>query len=303
MSKVLVSGLANLEVSLNIGQFPIQYSSVNFSFFGINSGIGGVGYNIAKALTILGSQVNFVSMLGTDFAAKVILGTLEAQQINTDFIVTPITQTAHSVVLYDKLGQRQVNTDLKDILDQSYPLDKFELALADSDLVILTNIAYSKKFIPQVTKAGKLLTTDLQAISNLDDDYNAVFMQAANILFMSHERLPLPPQKWAKAVINRFGTDIVVVGLGNEGAILALKEGNVLEKVAAVTSRPVVNTVGAGDALFSSFLHFYNKYKDPYQALKKAVLFASYKIGESGSSNGFLTELELEDLYQQLTIG
>ena len=50
------------------------------------------------------------------------------------------------------------------------------------------------------------------------------------------------------------------------------------------------NTVGAGDALVSAFVHFYLKGEAPVEALRKASYFASYKIGESGASKGFLTE-------------
>ena len=50
----------------------------------------------------------------------------------------------------------------------------------------------------------------------------------------------------------------------------------------------MVNTIGAGDALFSGFIHFYLKSKNPYQALQKAMLFASYKIGSTGAADGFL---------------
>ena len=66
--------------------------------------------------------------------------------------------------------------------------------------------------------------------------------------------------------------------------------------IPAVSIRPVVNTVGAGDALFSAFAHFYVKGNDPTEALSKATVFASYKIGESGASKGFLTEDALSAL-------
>ena len=60
---------------------------------------------------------------------------------------------------------------------------------------------------------------------------------------------------------------------------------------------PVVNTVGAGDALFSCFLHSYAKGLSPLESLHRAQLFASAKIGTSGASNGFITEQQLESLY------
>ena len=58
----------------------------------------------------------------------------------------------------------------------------------------------------------------------------------------------------------------------------------------------VVNTVGAGDALFASFLHFYAKGLHPVDCLNRAQIFAAAKIRTSGASNGFVTEAEVEEM-------
>ena len=65
-----------------------------------------------------------------------------------------------------------------------------------------------------------------------------------------------------------------------------------------MTTRPVVNTIGAGDALFSGFLHAQSQMHDPFEAMRKARLFASWKIGVSGAADGFLNASELDALYQ-----
>ena len=64
-----------------------------------------------------------------------------------------------------------------------------------------------------------------------------------------------------------------------------------------MTTRPVVNTIGAGDALFSAFLHGYARSRDPYHALKMAIVFASYKIGAASAAEGFLDEAGLDELF------
>ncbi|HEX7973799.1 MAG TPA: carbohydrate kinase family protein, partial [Anaerolineales bacterium] len=89
---------------------------------------------------------------------------------------------------------------------------------------------------------------------------------------------------------------IVVVGLGAEGALLGVREEGRIVRQPALFTRPVVNTIGAGDALFSAFIHAYSQGGDPYQALYRASLFASYKIGETGAAEGFLTGAQLDDL-------
>ena len=50
MKKILVSGLINTETTVKIKQFPIEYFPIDYSFFGVNTRVSGVAYNLAKAL-------------------------------------------------------------------------------------------------------------------------------------------------------------------------------------------------------------------------------------------------------------
>lgn len=77
--------------------------------------------------------------------------------------------------------------------------------------------------------------------------------------------------------------------------MLAVRRDEFLARYPAVFTRRVVNTIGAGDALFSAFLDRYSRTKNPYRALQAAMVFASYKIGEKGAAQGFLTGKELDD--------
>jgi acarbose 7IV-phosphotransferase len=69
--------------------------------------------------------------------------------------------------------------------------------------------------------------------------------------------------------------------------------------VPAVTTRAIASTVGAGDAMFAAFCHVYAKTGNPHEALAKATVFASYKIGEVGGAKGFLDEEALERLWNE----
>lgn len=296
MAKILVCGHTNMETTVAVDQFPIAYSPMRYPFFGVQTAVSGVGYNIAKALTTLGSDVHFLTLVGDDLPGRQIKQQAKIDGIDPQYIVAAMPQTAQSVILYDKQGKRQGYTDLKNVQERPYPPHLFREALKGSDLTILCNINYTRPFLKQAQKAAVPIATDVHTIANLDDDYNRDYMVAATILFMSDEHLPVSPEKWAKQVQNRFGTEIVVIGLGAKGALLAVKVDNFCERLPAVSTRPVINTIGAGDALFSAFNHFYHASQEPYTALQKAILFASYKIGAAGAAAGFLTELELEDL-------
>ena len=61
--KILVSGLLNIETTVAVRGFPINYYPIDYPFFGIDSNVSGVGFNIAKAMTALGDEVNLISCL------------------------------------------------------------------------------------------------------------------------------------------------------------------------------------------------------------------------------------------------
>jgi ribokinase len=299
MPKILVSGLINIETTLRVERFPIPYSPIFYPFFGVNSSVSGVGYNIARALTTLGDEVHLLSMIGKDPQAELVRLALENDHISPDNVLPMLNQTAQSVILYDGEGRRQVNVDLKDVQDFAYPENRFKHAAAASDLLVLCNINFSRPFLEPARRSGKRVATDVHAISTLDDSYNMDFMRAAHILFMSHEWLPARLEDWTRQVWKRYGTDILVIGMGGEGLLLAVRADNFIERLPAVKTMPVVNTIGAGDALFSCFMHVFSQTNDPYLAARKALVFASYKIGVTSAADGFLDEAGLEDWFSK----
>jgi ribokinase len=209
-------------------------------------------------------------------------------------LVLDAGHTAQSVIVYDRDGRRQIHVDLKDLQERVYPPEAFARALAGCDACALGNINFSRPFLAEARRAGRLVATDVHALADLDDDYNRDFMQAADILFMSHERLPVAPEAWAREALGRYGNEIVVIGLGADGALLAVKREDVIRRYPAATPRKVVNTIGAGDALFSAFLDGYVRTRDPHAALRRAQVFAAHKIGATGAADGFLDAVALD---------
>ena len=299
MANILVSGLINLETTLKVEGFPINYNPVNYPFFGVNSAISGVGFNLAKALTVLGDSVAFLSLIGQDPAAELVRLALDRAGIQGNRVLASLPATCQSVILYDGSGRRQIYTDLKDVQQQVYPIEAFEAAAQVSDTLALCNINFSRPMLQKACQAGKRIATDLHTLSDLEDEYNRDFMAAADILFMSDERLPVAPEEWVRRIWNRYKAEIVVIGLGAQGALLGIRSQRQMVRFPAVYTRPIVSTIGAGDALFSAFLHSYLHNENPELALQKAIVFASYKIGETSAAEGFLNASSLEDWIQK----
>jgi len=302
MATILVSGLINIETTLRVEHFPIHYVPVRYLFDEINSTVSGVGYNVAKALRVLGDEVRLLSIIGKDPFARWVVDELAKDGISNAYILPNSDDTARSIILFDQEGKRQINLDLKEIQQLEYPSDIFDEAVKGCELVALCNINFSRPMLKRAQTAGKIIATDVHTINDLDDEYNLDFMKAANILFMSDEALPLDPEAWIKEVISTYGTDIIVVGMGKEGVLMSVKGDQFVGRFPALNVRPVKNTIGAGDALFSAFIHFFVRSRDPYHAIRKAILFASYKIGAKSAAEGFLTAEKLEKMVNHYEI-
>jgi ribokinase len=270
---------------------------VDYPFFGIDSSVSGVGYNVAKALGKLNNRIRLLSLIGKDSAAKQVYETLSLDNIPATYVLDRVAQTAQSVILFDQQGRSQIHVDLKNIQRQDYPVHHFEQAMITADLLALCNVNFSRPFLKASAKSGKLMATDVHAVSDLEDDFNRDFMEAADILFMSDELLPVEPEEWAKEVMGRYSPRILVIGLAEKGALLAVRDDEFSDCFPAVETRPIINTIGGGDALFSAFLHSYLQSGDPYEAIKKALVYASYKIGAQTASEGLLTNRQLQSLY------
>lgn len=289
---VLVSGLVNTETTAAVRGFPIRYYPIDYAFFGVDTAVSGVAFNLAKALKTLGDAVRLNTMTGSDFAAAYISQTLRELGIGTEFVQPRLRQTPSSVVLYDPDGKRQIYCDLKDIQETSCG---FDAAVLDGiDLVIACNINFNRPLLHLAKQAGKTVATDVHVLSDIHDEYNREFMQHADILFLSDEGVAGDYREFLEQLAQTYPCRIIVMGRGAMGASMYLRQTGHITDLSAASVGPVVNTVGAGDALFGSFLHFYAKGYSPEEALRRAQIFAACKITVSGASNGFVTEDTVE---------
>lgn len=297
MGLILVSGLVNIETTVRVRQFPINYYPIDYPFFGVHSGVSGVGYNIAKALNALHDDVQLLSMVGHDFQADYICSQLCSDGISTDGISAALQETASSVVLYDGDGKRQIYCDLKDVQQSHY--DFPGNICQSADIVVACNINFNRPLLHMAKSMGKTIATDVHVLSDIYDEYNREFLECADIVFLSDEAIGDHYRPFLWALAENYSMKIIVLGRGGKGAAMYLRDQNEIREYPAVRVGEVVNTVGAGDALFSAFVHYYIQGKGPEEALKRAQVFASKKISESGASRGFATQEEMEALWEQ----
>ncbi|MFC4584833.1 carbohydrate kinase family protein [Sphaerisporangium corydalis] len=193
-------------------------------------------------------------------------------------------------------GSRLGLPHLEPVNGVTYPSDVMDSMARDADLLVLTNAKFVRPLVGPMARLGVPIAVDVHLIADLDDEYNRPWLQAAEIIFCSHEILPCRPELWVQRIFDRYPRcRLTCVGLGSRGALLGIRDGRLLW-AKAVAPRGVVNTSGAGDALFATFLHVWAHTRDAASALRAAVLHAGWKIGHRLPVTASLTRVELADL-------
>ena len=157
------------------------------------------------------------------------------------------------------------------------------------------NINFNRPLLTLAKGRNKPVATDVHVLNSPDDEYNRDFMAAADILFLSDEGIKGDYREFMRSLHDRYQNKLIVLGMGKKGALLFDGSNGSFVELPAYSIGDVQNTVGAGDALFSSFIHYYAKGFSPADALDRAQLFAALKIQHSGGAKGFPSESEIEE--------
>ena len=291
MNNVVVVGPAELQETVKVNSKRISVQENDFTFDGIDTYIGGHGCNVARVLQKLGRKVSFVSLIGQDVIGDIVFNELIKSKISTEFIEKSLKESSHTVIAYDK-GFRKFFIDLKDVQQTDLSVN-CEKIISESDIVLASNINYARPIVDMARKMKKTIAIDIHDQDNVEDEYNKFFMENADILFMSNEKIIGKEKDFLKKLINRYDAKIIVIGMGSNGALMydEIKEVTLHYKPQMVKE---VNCVfGTGDAFFASFIHFYCKKGSSESALDLAMTYAEKKIRHKGPDTGLLTEEEL----------
>ena len=293
-SRIVVVGVASLYMSVGVPGFPVEHVPSATPDW-LRSGVTGSAAHIAKVLTTLGDEVRLCTLAGIDPAGLAIRADLRAAGLSGEGVVDAGV-TSLGVVLVSPDGSRMGYPYLAAVNAVGYPAGIFRHLATGASLAVLTNTRFASPLIRDAKELSVPVAVDVHLIADVDDAYNRPWLEAADIVFCSHERLPCAPEEWVARVFARYpGCEVVGIGAGADGAMLGLRDGTLVQ-AASVAPRGVVSTAGAGDALFASFLHGWLATGNPVRALSAAVLHAGWKVGSPLPGESSLTGAELAQL-------
>jgi sugar/nucleoside kinase (ribokinase family) len=296
MARIVVVGVASLYMAAGVGEFPLEGVQGSVPDW-MRAGVAGSAAHVAKVLSALGDEVRLCTLAGTDPAGLAVRADLRASGLSADGVIDA-GATSLGVALVAPDGSRLGLPYTAVVNAVGYPAERFRRLAAGADLAVLTRARFARPLIGCAQRLPVRIAVDVHLISDVSDPDSRPWLEAADIVFCSHERLPCPAEQWMARIFARYpGCEVVGIGRGADGALLGLRNG-MLIRAAALAPCGVVNTSGAGDTLFASFLHGWLATGNPVGALQSAVLHAGWRIGNPVPGAGALTETELARLSQ-----
>ncbi|MBR4719939.1 MAG: carbohydrate kinase family protein [Lachnospiraceae bacterium] len=296
MAKFAVAGIVQVETIVKVDDIPVKYSPVVNKPNTIFTYVGGDAYNERVALKALGDEVEFFSMIGKYdmkglFWEEDFLG-------EQDYVLPVLNDTPTAVILYDNKRQQQIFEDIKDMRNVEFNMTLFKEKIQDVDAVVLANANFCRPLAASAKEAGKLLAINFRGFTEEKMQYNEDFFRIADIIYVSDDNIVGSADEFVRKLADNYEARIIILGQGAAGLTIFSREDDLLAHYKPVKTNEIVNTSGAGNSLFSCFMHCYVSSGDAVHAIKNSLLFASYKIGYMGTSRGFLTEEELEHWYR-----
>jgi sugar/nucleoside kinase (ribokinase family) len=220
--------------------------------------LGGTSAGKALNLRRLGVDVALSTLLGDDDTGWRILQRLRAAGIDVIAGRSGNGSERH-VNLMDAAGDRvSIYLTLPVATSAGSDTDimqtRQDAALAAADVAVVDLADHSRRFLAMARTNGTAIWCDLHDYDGRSS-FHAEFRDAADVIFVSGERLPDPHRFLRDQIAS--GKQLVVCTQGADGAIALNSDGEMIE----VSAQPVpdlVDTNGAGDAFFAGFLaaHF-----------------------------------------------
>ena len=168
-----------------------------------------------------------------------------------------------------------------------YVLDRFDLEyIRQFDFVHSGNYCFMEKELPKIHEAGVPISFDFSDDS--EDSYYAEVAPTVDYAFCSFEGTDEEAREHLKKIVS-YGPKLAVASRGADGCILYDGQEYYVQK--AVPIKEVVDTMGAGDSLITSFMVAYTDHLKKgitgetaiRESLAAAAEFASKVCGMNGA--------------------
>lgn len=272
---------------------PVIFGEVLFDIFpGGVKHLGGAPFNVAWHLQAFGDQPLFISSVGADEKGDEILRAMQQWGMNVAGVQRSQQFATGCVNVSFNDGEPAYDIAINSAYDNIAPEHLPDLSQATllyhGSLALRNEV--SRNTLDRLLARQPLplfLDVNLRTPWYQKEDVRAWLQRARWVKLNQHELVELAPagshfQQQLEALQQQFDIELLVVTLGERGAIARNRDGRQWQ-VTPAASTTVVDTVGAGDAFTARLIHGLLHQEETGATLQAAQAFAGRIVAMSGA--------------------
>lgn len=263
----LIIGGISWDTVIRVAELPASRPQTLFAQAAWES-VGSTGAGKALNLRRLGWATTLHAQVGNDEAGRLALQALQSAGVRVLVMPDPCGTERHTNLIADDGGRLSIYTHYA-TFEATVDVQAVLAELPLHDVVLLNIANYARQLIAPIKQAGRELWIDVHDWDG-HAEYHRDFVEAADVLFLSSDRLPNWRDVMA-SLIAAGGKRLIVCTHGAQGATAITEAGQFVE-VAAHPVSELVDSNGAGDAFMAATLHGLHAGRDLEQSLALAAL-------------------------------
>lgn len=297
--KIIVIGSSNTDMVIKADRIPVPGETIMGGDFIMSS--GGKGANQAVAAARLKGNVYFIAKTGNDLFGKRSIEQYKKEGIYVDNIYSdPILPSGVALIMVDANGENSIavasgaNRSLgkEDIQKAQSIIEKGDILLMQLEIPTET-VEYAAQIASQQGIKVILNPAPAKALSNelLQNLYIIIPNETEAEILSGVKVTDYESARKAADIISAKGVDIVIVTLGDKGALV--KEKNTYHKV-TVPKVKAIDTTAAGDTFCGALCVALAEDMTMIDAVKFANKCASISVTRMGAQSSLPYREEIE---------
>ncbi len=304
---ILVVGSLNMDQVVRVPRLP-TFGETLLGAGSLQLVPGGKGANQAIAIARLGGHVSMAGRVGNDPFGSQLLASLQSDDVDTALITVDqkeasgvafifLSSAGDNAIVVASGANMQVGNDeqqnaaISSAIAQARAL-VLQLEIPLETVLRLIALGHSAG-IPVVLNLAPAQSLPKEALQQLA----ILVVNETEASLLSGQRVEsLEDARIVATVLHEQGTDIVVITLGSQGALLATHDGQG-ETHTIYQPAPTVQAVdstAAGDCFVAALTVALTEQQTPEEALRFAVSASALKVTKFGAQSGLPTRKDVE---------
>jgi ribokinase len=298
-NNIVVIGSSNVDFIMKMERLPKVGETVTDSIF--MQVFGGKGANQAVGAARAGGKVTFVSCVGDDKFAELMIENFKQDGINTDFVFKEKdVATGAALIMIGSKGNNYISVapGANYRLSKSH-IDKIAGIIRNADIILL-----QYEILPETLKyiidachgLNKRVVLNLAPAKPIEDEYleklSILVVNEVEAEFLTGKKVTTSNDiEAAAASLLKKGIETVIITLGEEGSYIA--SGNYREKIDAFRVK-ALDTTAAGDIYCGSLCLALTEGKSLPDAVRFAGAASAISVTRMGAQPSAPTRQEIE---------